>query len=82
MSLLRIVRIFPEHTVELKNRTLRVHRGTSTTETTLNSLEELRCAVDTQFLLPRCPVQRAVEILERTNGIEFFGAQKERSLYA
>jgi N-hydroxyarylamine O-acetyltransferase len=80
-SLLRIVRIFPEHTVELKNRTLRVHRGTSTTETTLNDMKELRHAVDTQFLLPRCPIEKAVEILERFNGIEFFGAPQERSLY-
>jgi arylamine N-acetyltransferase len=82
MGLLRIVRIFPEHTVELKNRTLRLHRGTTTTEATLNSLAELRHAVDTQFLMPRCPVERAVEILERINGIEFFGAQQEQSLYA
>jgi arylamine N-acetyltransferase len=82
MSLLRLVRIFPEHTVELKNRTLRVHRGLTTTETTINSKEELRRAVNEQFLMPRCPVEQAVEILERIHSVDFFSTQEERSLYA
>ncbi len=82
MSLLRLVRIFPEHTVELKNRTLRVHRGSSTDETTLNSISELRQAVNEQFLMPRCPVEKAVEILERLNGFYFFAMKQESSLYA
>ncbi len=82
MSLLRIVRIFPEHTVELLNRTVKVHCGPTTMQTTINSMEELRRVVDEQFLMPRCPVEKAVQILERTNRIEFFGAQQERSLYA
>ena len=81
MSLLRLVRIFPEHTVELKNRTLRLHRGSSTTEATFNDMSELRGAVDEQFLMPRCPVEKAVEILERINGFEFFGAAQESTLY-
>lgn len=82
MSLLRLVRIFPEHTVELKNRTLRVHRGLNTSETKLNSMDELRAAVDTQFKLPRCPVEKGVEILERLNSNSFFEEHRERSLYA
>jgi len=82
MSLLRLVRIFPEHTVELMNRSLKVHRGQATTETTINSMDELRHVVDTLFLMPRCPVEKAVEILERINEMKFFGATQERSLYA
>lgn len=82
MSLLRLVRIFPEHTVELKDRTLRVHRGTETVERRLESQAEVREAVNTQFLMPRCPVEKAVEILESINGISFFSEASEASLYA
>jgi arylamine N-acetyltransferase len=82
MSLLRLVRIFPEHTVELKNCNLRVHRGEVTTETKINSIEELRRAVDQQFLMPKCPVEKAVAILEQLSESEFFAAGQERSLYA
>ena len=81
MSLLRMVRIFPDYTVELKNRTLRVHRGAETIETTIGSMQELRKAVNEQFLMPRCAVEKAVEILERLNGFNFFGAMQESSLY-
>jgi arylamine N-acetyltransferase len=82
MSLLRLVRIFPEHTVELKNRTLRVHRGQQTSETTLNNMDELRTTVDTQFCMPRCPVEKAVQILETVNAVQFFGEAREKNLYA
>jgi len=64
------------------NRSLKVHRGQATTETTINSMDELRHVVDTLFLMPRCPVEKAVEILERINEMKFFGATQERSLYA
>jgi arylamine N-acetyltransferase len=82
MGLLRLVRIFPEHTVELKNCSLRVHRGSETTERILTSMSELRAAVDREFMMPRCPVGQAVEILERLNGFDFFTQAAERSLYA
>ena len=82
MGLLRLVRIFPEHTVELKNCSLRIHRGRETTERTLTSMSDLQRLVDTEFLMPLCPVEKAVEILERLNGFDFFAQTTERSLYA
>ena len=81
MSLLRLVRIFPEHTVELKDRTLRIHHGTQTEERKFGSMSELRNAVDQEFRMPRCPVEEAVRILEEINGISFFGEKVEQSLY-
>ncbi|HWR15661.1 MAG TPA: arylamine N-acetyltransferase [Terriglobales bacterium] len=72
MGLLRLVRIFPDRTVELKNRTMRIHRGTSSTEATLSSMEELREAVNNLFLIPRCPVEKAVAILREINGTDLF----------
>lgn len=82
MSLLRLVRIFPEHTVELKDRTLRVHRGSQTVERTIGDMNDLRQVVDTEFLMPRCPVEQAVEILQSVTGTDFFADTAARSLYA
>jgi arylamine N-acetyltransferase len=82
MSLLRLVRIFPDHTVELKDRTLRIHRGTITTEHIINNVEELRTFVNTQFRMPRCPVEQALEILQSVTGPDIFPDTTARSLYA
>ncbi len=82
MSLLRLVRIFPEYTVELKDRTLRVHRGSQTVERTIGNMQEFRRLVNTEFLMPRCPVEQAVEILQTITGIDFFADAAARSLYA
>ena len=75
MRCLRITRFFADHTVELRNRRLIVYRGTESRETTINSLAELRYAVDMDMLMPRCPVERAVSVLERLTGAPFFGEQ-------
>lgn len=82
MSLLRLVRIFPEHTVELKDRTLRIHCGNQTVERTIANMQELRAAVNTEFLMPRCPVEQAVKILQSITGADFFAEPSARSLYA
>ena len=81
MKLLRLVRIFPEHTVELRNRTLRVHRGLEISERTLDSIDDLRQAVNDEFLMPRCPIEKAVEILESLTGVSY-AQLEDRSLYA
>jgi N-hydroxyarylamine O-acetyltransferase len=72
MSLLRLVRIFPTHTVELKDRKLTVHRDGESRETMLHSMSGLRQAIDHEFQLPRCPVEKAVSVLEEINGMDFF----------
>jgi N-hydroxyarylamine O-acetyltransferase len=74
MRVLRITRFFADRAVELRNRRLlRVTTG-SVHETTLDSMADLRRAVDEELEMPRCPVEEAVAILERLNGREFFGS--------
>jgi len=73
MSCLRLVRIFDSHSVELRDRTLTVHRAGKTTQTELNSLAELKAAVAGTLAMPRCPIETAVEILEQLTGRRFFG---------
>ena len=82
MTLLRIVRIFPEHTIELKNRTLTVHRGSESHQHNLGGMIELRHALNHHFLMPRCPVEQAIATLESLNHIDLFAEKKESSLYA
>lgn len=77
MRCLRLVRVFEDHSVELVDRTLTVRRGKQATQTELTSLLELKEAVATQLAMPRCPIEQAVEVLERLTGAPFFSAQRE-----
>jgi arylamine N-acetyltransferase len=72
MTLLRVIRIFPQGMAELKSRTFTTHRGKTSTEVTLQDHSELSNAMRKDFLLPRCPVDRAVSILDRVNHSLFF----------
>ncbi len=78
MRVLRITRFFDDRALELRNRRLlRVTAG-DVQETTIDSLPELRRAVDEEFQMPRCRVEEAVAVLERLTGREFFGSQPWR----
>lgn len=73
MRCLRITRFFEDEAVELRNcRLLRI-AGTKVVERTIRSMDELRQAVDEEFLMPRCRIEDAVRTLERLNAREFFG---------
>jgi arylamine N-acetyltransferase len=72
MSCLRIVRIFPEHSVELYNRTLTVHRASESRARDLASISELRSAVANELAMPRCPIGEAIETLESLTGKGLF----------
>jgi arylamine N-acetyltransferase len=72
LSCLRIMRFFDEHAAELKNATLIRYRGSESSQTTLRTMAELRRAVEKDLAMPRCPVEEAVEILERLTGQKFF----------
>jgi arylamine N-acetyltransferase len=72
MSCLRITRFFEAHAVELKNSTLTYYKGTETRETNLHSLQELRQAIEHDLVMPRCPIEQAVGVLERLTGRHFF----------
>ena len=73
MRVLRVTRFFDSHTVEIRNRGVFVHRKDASEERVLSSLSDLRRTIDDQFLMPRCPIERAVAILEDLNGRDFFG---------
>ncbi len=72
MTCLRIVRIFPDHSVELHNRTLTVHRGGESQTSNLASMAELRSTAADQLAMPRCPIEEAVDILATLNGQDLF----------
>jgi len=69
---LRIARFFDNHSVELLDRKLSVHRDGRTQEREFASLVELEHAVHTHFGMPRCPVREAVAALERHTGKPLF----------
>ncbi len=73
MRCLRITRYFEDRSIELRNRRLlRVGPG-GVRESTVDSMSELRRAIDEEFELPRCPIEEAVESLERINAKPLFG---------
>ena len=74
MRCLRISRVFDGSSLDLIDRKLYRHEAGKTAITPLESIEELQRAVEEQLGMPRCPVERAIAILERLTGEPFFGA--------
>lgn len=73
MSCLRLVRIFDRHSVELRDRTLTLHRAGKTSQSELTTMAELKDVVAGDLAMPRCPIEAAVDILEQITGRRFFG---------
>jgi len=63
MKHLRIVKIFEEHSVELFDRNLAIHRGGRTSQTELKNLREWKDAVADELAMPRCPVEAVLDLL-------------------
>jgi arylamine N-acetyltransferase len=74
MNWLRISRVFDGFSLDLIDRKLYRHQAGKTAITHLESIQELKRAVKDQLGMPRCPVERAIAILERLTGKPFFGA--------
>ena len=74
MRCLRISRVFDECSLDLIDRKLYRHAAGKTAITPLESIQEVKRAVEEQLGMPRCPVERAIAILERLTGEPFFGA--------
>jgi arylamine N-acetyltransferase len=72
LNCLRIARFFEDHSVELLNRTMSIHRDGATTKTGFATLADLEHAVRTEFQLPRCPVRYAIAVLDRLTGKPLF----------
>jgi N-hydroxyarylamine O-acetyltransferase len=74
MRCLRISRVFDGCSLDLIDRKLYRHEAGKTAITPLESIQELQRAVEDQLGMPRCPVERAIAILERLTGEPFFSA--------
>jgi arylamine N-acetyltransferase len=72
MTRLRVVRYFDDHAVWLKNNVVNCHRAGGSEQIRLSSMKHLRDFFNGKFLMPRCPVAKAVETLERLTGQSFF----------
>jgi arylamine N-acetyltransferase len=72
MTLLRVVRYFDDHAVELENNAVTCHYRNGSRPIRADSMEQLRGILDTEFLMPRCPMEKAVETLEQLTGQSFF----------
>lgn len=77
MRCLRITRFLENGSaIELRNRRLLRLSPETVTEHQIDSLQELRRVVNEQFIMPRCRVEEAVDVLERLNGRPFFGEER------
>ena len=74
MRCLRISRVFDRFSLDLIDRKLYRHEAGKTAITQMESIQELKRAVEDRLGMPRCPVERAIVILERLTGEPFFGA--------
>lgn len=72
MTWLRIARFFEDYSVDLVDRKLTIHRGSESRDFIMNSMREIRAAVSDELGMPRCPVEEAIDVLERFNQKKFF----------
>jgi arylamine N-acetyltransferase len=72
MTMLRVVRYFDDHAVELKNNVVTDHHANKNRKIRITSVDQLRKVFDTEFRMPRCPVEKAVATLEQITGQDFF----------
>lgn len=76
MRCLRITRFLEDGSaVELRNRRLLRLTADKASETQIDSLVQLRRAVNEDFMMPRCRIEEAVSVLERLNRRPFFGEE-------
>jgi len=72
LNCVRICRFFEDHSLELLDRSLSIHRGTKTTQFELGTLFEWTTALANHLAMPRCPWQQALTVLEQVSGKSFF----------
>ncbi len=74
LNCVRICRFFEDHSAELLNRTLTLHRGEETIQRELKTPAEWHSAVANELCMPRCPAEAAIKVLEQVTGKSFFEA--------
>jgi arylamine N-acetyltransferase len=76
MTNLRVIRHFEDRrAAELLNSTLTLHRDGESRVLELRERAELRSAVANELAMPRCPIDEAVDVLERMSGQMLFQAK-------
>ena len=72
MSCIRITRFFEDRAVELKNKTLTFYKGKESYSKILGNIEEIETAVKNELMMPKCPIEKAITILEEVTQKSFF----------
>ncbi len=72
MSCLCITRFFKERTVELKNRTLTTYNGEESYSKLFRNVVDIETAVKNELMMPKCPIKKAIKILEQVTQKSFF----------
>ena len=72
MSCIRITRVFQDRTVELKNRTLTTFIGGKSYSRIFGNIVDIETAVKNELMMPKCPIKKAIEILEEVTQKSFF----------
>jgi len=72
MTRLRVVRYRGNRSAELQNNLVILVRGGQSREVRLRSMKHIREIVNREFGMARCPVEKAVETLEKITGQSFF----------
>lgn len=72
MTRLCVFRYFDDSSVESKNSVVTCHRGSESREIRVGSTKQMREVFNDEFRMGRCPVEKAVETLEKLTGQSFF----------
>ncbi|NQT26756.1 arylamine N-acetyltransferase, partial [candidate division KSB1 bacterium] len=72
MSCIRITRVLQDRIVELKNRTLTTYIGGKSYSKVLGNIVDIETAVKNELVMPKCPIKKAIEILEEMTQKSFY----------
>ncbi len=72
MSCIRITRVFEDQTIEMKNNRLIYYNGGNSHSKMLKDMDEVEFAVKNELMMPRCPIKKAIRILEQLTQRDFF----------
>jgi arylamine N-acetyltransferase len=72
MTWLRLSRFFDDYSVDVTDSILTIHRDGVSRDVKLKNMAEMRAAVNDELRMPRCPVEEAIDVLERLNAKNFF----------
>ncbi|MBC8442208.1 MAG: hypothetical protein H8D87_21290 [Deltaproteobacteria bacterium] len=72
MSCVRITRVFEDQTIEMKDNRLIHYKGGNSHSKTLKNMDEVESAVKNELTMLRCPIKKAIRILEQVTQQNFF----------